>query len=219
MPGQVVVEELARLRVVVEPPPHGARSRRPAPRGCPAPRRRGSSIDDARDRPEDPAQRGLEQVGLAGEVVVDGGRGDAGLPRDIVDARVAEPLTGEHLDGRVDDDTATRRPVRCSVRGLSAHRPCSLGAGTANATRSVGGIGDQATAAPPVAAVRRDRRGDGSVRPPPAGERHRRRHRRRRRHDGSRRLLPLPLEGARAARGSADLHRPVPGDDPRARPC
>ena len=111
-----------------------------------------------------------------------------------------------------------RRDGRCDALfgGLSRHRaPFVLPSRTLSDGRR-----DSVTKRPPhrpVATSGRDRRGDGSVRPPPARSRHRRRHRRRGRHDGSRRLLPLPVEGARAARGSADLHPPVPADRPRSR--
>ena len=165
---------------------------------------------------EDPSQCGLEQVGLAVEVVVDGRRGDPGLVRDIVDVGIAETLTGEHLDRRVDN--GHRDGTGGAMPSWEVERSSLMASRSRDAERYLHATDASmtASAAPSVETECRRRSGDGPLRAPSSGSRHGRRHRCRGRHDRRRRLLPLPIEGARAARRPADLHRSVPGEDPRA---
>jgi hypothetical protein len=68
----------------------------------------------------------LEQVALGGEVVVDGGVGDAGGTGDVADAGAGEAALGEEAEGGVQDLFAREGAAPRLARGLGAW-PRSLG--------------------------------------------------------------------------------------------
>src|SRR5882757_1259180 len=114
--GELVVEQLRRLRVVLHPVPHRADH----PAEAEFVTFRSSLLDDLVQLGEDVIEGGLVQLVLAGEVVVDRGGHYLGVGGHVLNAGALEAFPSEHGDGGADDVVA---PVGSACR-TNRNQPC-----------------------------------------------------------------------------------------------